>query len=106
MALLTQLWRPEIAIPFAFYSSNIMITQLLLFNWLLMILLYVLQINTAMATQYGQATTEQIWLSLISYFTYSQLFIVISIHAIISVLLDSVFHRDGSKWIKTKRFMD
>ncbi len=106
VALLIQLWRPETAITFDFYSSNIMITQLLLFNWLLMILLYVLQINTAMATQYGQATTEQIWLSLISYFTYSQLFIVISIHAIISVLLDTVFHRDGSKWIKTKRFMD
>ena len=71
-------------------------------------LLYILQINLAMTTQYGhgQATDEQIWLALASYFTYSQLFIIVSIHAVTSVMLDRVFHRDSTKWVKTKRFAD
>lgn len=71
-----------------------------------MVLLYILQINLAMTTQYGQATDEQIWLALASYFTYSQLFIIVSIHAVTSVMLDRVFNRDSTKWVKTKRFAD
>lgn len=71
-----------------------------------MILLYILQINVAMNTQYGQSTNEQLWLSLASYFTYSQLFIVVSVHAVNSVMMDRIFHRDSTKWVKTKRFAD
>ena len=69
-----------------------------------MIVLYMLQISFAMSTQYGQATTDQIWISLASYFTYSQLFILVSLHAVFSVFLDAVLHRNGSVWVKTKRF--
>lgn len=83
-----------------------MMMQLLLFNWILMILLYVLQIGTSLATQFGQATTDQVFISLASYFTYSQLFIIVSIHAVISVILDRLLHRNGTKWVKTKRFVD
>lgn len=75
-------------------------------NWLLMIILYVLQISIAKATQFGQGTTGQIWLALVSYFTYSQLFIVVSIHAVCSVCLDSLLGRNGNVWVKTKRFND
>lgn len=80
--------------------------QVLLLNWLLMIILYTLQISIAMATQFGQATTRQIWLALASYFTYSQLFIVVSIHAVTSVCLDALLGRNGNVWVKTKRFND
>lgn len=100
------IFNPHVLIPFTFGESNILIAQLLLFNWLLMIILYVLQITTASATQFGQATNQQIWLALASYFTYSQLFIVVSINAVISVSMDKLLHRDGTKWIKTKRFAD
>lgn len=74
-----------------------LLAQILLFNWLLMIILYILQINLAMATQFGQATNDQIWLALASYFTYSQLFIVVSVHAVTSVMLDRIFKRDSTK---------
>lgn len=97
-------WKPEIVIPFTISGSNIFVAQVLLFNWLLMIVLYILQINFSMATQYGQAITNQIWLALASYFTYSQLFIVVSLNAICSVTLDRIFNRDETKWVKTKRF--
>lgn len=104
--LLLQLIWPSLSLPFMFSASNIYIAQVLFFNWMLMILLYLIQISMALATQFGQATTKQIWLALASYFTYSQLFIVVSISAVTSVTLDRLFHRDGNNWVKTKRFND
>ena len=104
IAIIIHLFVPSVHIPFTFDSNNIYIAQLMLFNWLLMIMLYLLQINIALASQFGQATSKQIWLALISYFTYSQLFIIVSIDAVTSVTLDKLFHRDGTKWVKTKRF--
>ncbi len=106
VAWLLRFWNPNIVIPFTIGSSNLLISQILLFNWLMMIMLYILQIALAMSTQYGQSTNEQIWLALASYFTYSQLFIVISVHAAFSVMLDHLFHRQNTKWVKTKRFAD
>lgn len=97
---------PAVSLPFTFNESNVLIGQLLPFNWLLMIILYVLQIMIAMATQFSQATNDQIWLALASYFTYSQLFILISVGAVLSVVIDKVLHREGTKWVKTKRFND
>lgn len=104
IAIIVHLFVPSVHIPFTFDSNNIYIAQLMLFNWLLMIMLYLLQINIALASQFGQATSKQIWLAFISYFTYSQLFIIVSIDAVTSVTLDKLFHRDGTKWVKTKRF--
>ena len=104
IAIIVHLFVPSVHIPFTFDSNNIYIAQLMLFNWLLMIMLYLLQINISLASQFGQATSKQIWLALVSYFTYSQLFIIVSIDAVTSVTLDKLFHRDGTKWVKTKRF--
>jgi cellulose synthase/poly-beta-1,6-N-acetylglucosamine synthase-like glycosyltransferase len=102
--LIARLFDHNLSIPFTFGDGNSSIMQILLLNWMLMIILYVLQIFFAMSTQFGQATTEQIWIGLASYFTYSQLFILVSIHAVASVFLDAVLHRNGSVWVKTKRF--
>ncbi|GAJ26560.1 glycosyl transferase family 2 region [Liquorilactobacillus sucicola DSM 21376 = JCM 15457] len=100
------LFVPNLQLPFMFSASNIYIAQILFFNWALMILLYLLQISMALVTQFGQATSEQIWLGLASYFTYSQLFIVVSISAVCSVMMDRILRRDGNVWVKTKRFND
>ena len=106
IAMIVHIWQPGVQLPFTITSSNILLAQILLLNWLLMILLYILQIYAAMCTQFGQATTGQIWLALASYFSYSQLFIVVSVHAVCSVTADRLFHRDSTKWVKTKRFAD
>lgn len=103
--IIARIFNPTIPIIFA-SDSNVLLMQLLLINWLLMILLYVAQINLALATQYGQATSSQIWLALASYFTYSQLFIAVSLKAVCSVIGDKLFKREDNKWIKTKRFAD
>lgn len=97
---------PNLVLPFTFSASNIYIAQLLLFNWMIMILLYLLQIGIATASQFGQTTTKQIWLALVSYFTFTQLFLVVSVSAISSVFMDKILGRKGNKWVKTKRFND
>ena len=104
LAMFIHLFAPGVQIPFAFDSENIYIAQLMLFNWVLMIGLYLLQINIAMASQFGQATVKQIWLALAAYFSYSQLFIIVSIDSISSIIMDKLLHREGTKWVKTKRF--
>lgn len=104
IALIIGLFKPGVQVPFAFDANNIYMAQLLLFNWFLMILLYLLQISISQATQYGQATVKQIWIALLAYFTYTQLFIIVSISSVASVMMDKILHREGTKWVKTKRF--
>lgn len=104
LAICLNLFFPDVRIPFAFDADNIYIAQLMLFNWILMIGLYLMQIMTALASQFGQATTKQIWLALVAYFSYAQMFIVVSIDSISSIVLDKVLRRKETKWIKTKRF--
>lgn len=104
IAIIWNYFNPEIRIPFAFDDSNIYIAQLLLFNWVIMIFIYLLQISISQASQFGQMTIKQVGIALLAYFTYTQLFIIISINAVTSVLLDKLLKRDGTKWVKTKRF--
>ena len=104
LAICLNLFFPDVRVPFAFDADNIYIAQLMLFNWILMIGLYLMQIMIALASQFGQATTKQIWLALAAYFTYAQMFIVVSIDSISSIVLDKVLRRKETKWVKTKRF--
>ena len=106
LAIILHPFFPTIQIPFAFDASNIYIAQLMLFNWLLMIGLYLLQINVALASQFGQATSKQVWLAILSYFSYAQLFIIVSLDSLWSIIMDKVLHREGTTWVKTKRFAE
>lgn len=71
-----------------------------------MVGIYLLQINIALASQFGQLTVKNLLVAIVSYVTYSQLFIIVSIVSIMSLILDNILHRDGTKWYKTKRFGD
>lgn len=72
-------------------------------SFILMYILFVLQLNVALASDKGQATAENFLISMISYFTYSQLFIFISLRALYSFISDWIFKREA-KWYKTERF--
>ena len=97
---------PNTQMPFTFTQGNTQISQVLVFNWLLMILLYMLQITIALASQFGQTTAKSVRIALASYFTYPQLFIIVFVHAVLQVLMDKIFKRNGTRWVKTKRFED
>ena len=96
----------KMQMPFTFGGGNRQIAAILLVNWAMMFAIYLLQINIALVSQYGQATTENFLYSVASYFTYSQLFLGVSIAAFFSLVLDRIFKRDGTKWYKTQRFND
>ena len=100
------LFIPSITLPFSFEGSNSAIATLLLINWVLMFSIYLLQINIALASQFGQENATNFATSIASYFTYSQLFLLVSIVAICSTISDKIFKRDGTKWYKTQRFND
>ena len=42
---------------------------------------------------------SKFWLALAAYFTYSQLFIIVSIDAISSIVMDKLLHRKETKWV-------
>lgn len=62
-----------------------------------------LQINLALGADIGQSNTRNFIYSCVSYFTYAQLFILISIRAFYNLLMDKIRKRE-SKWYKTERF--
>ncbi len=72
-----------------FDSENIYIAQLMLFNWVLMIGLYLLQINITTGFSIWSDDSETIWLA---HFSYSQLFIIVSIDSISSIIMDKLLH--------------
>jgi cellulose synthase/poly-beta-1,6-N-acetylglucosamine synthase-like glycosyltransferase len=72
-------------------------------SFLLMYIIFVLQLNVGLASDKGQSTLENFLISCVSYFTYSQLFIFISIKATYSYFSDVIFKREA-KWYKTERF--
>lgn len=72
-------------------------------SFLLMYIVFVLQLNVGLASDKGQSTGENFLISCVSYFTYSQLFIFISLKAVYSFIGDLIFKREV-KWYKTERF--
>lgn len=83
---------------------NETLSLLFLVNWVLMFYLYLLQINIALASDYGQATVVNFLYSLVSYFTYAQLFIVVSLIALYDLIRDKVTGERHTHWYKTQRF--
>jgi cellulose synthase/poly-beta-1,6-N-acetylglucosamine synthase-like glycosyltransferase len=75
----------------------------LMIAWALMYYIYVLQINIALAADIGQSTIGNFIISSISYFTYAQLFLIISMRAFYSLVVDKIVGRK-TKWYKTQRF--
>lgn len=95
------LFVPSVHSPFQF-SGDVYIY--LVIAWALMYFIYVLQINLALASDIGQSNTENFVISCVSYFTYAQLFLVISVTAMISIFRDKLIGRKSNEWYKTQRF--
>ncbi|KQY79966.1 glycosyl transferase [Paenibacillus sp. Root52] len=94
------LFKPEFNAPFQF-SGDVYVY--LVIAWALMYYIYVLQINLALASDIGQSNIRNFIYACLSYFTYAQLFILISIKASYSLTMDKIRKRE-SKWYKTQRF--
>ena len=80
------------------------LSVLFMVNWLLMFFLYLLQMNIALASDYGQETVKNFLYTLVSYFTYAQLFIIVSAAAMFDMLRDKITGQRHTHWYKTQRF--
>ncbi|WP_018751761.1 glycosyltransferase family 2 protein [Paenibacillus sanguinis] len=98
---IVHLFAPNINSPFQF-SGDVYVY--LVIAWALMYFIYVLQINLALASDIGQSNTENFVISCVSYFTYAQLFLIISVKAFISIIGDKLAGRQSNQWYKTQRF--
>ncbi|WP_409344032.1 glycosyltransferase family 2 protein [Paenibacillus sp. MBLB4367] len=91
---------PDFVSPFSF-SGDVYV--FLMIAWALMYYIYVLQINLALAADIGQSNIRNFIISCVSYFTYAQLFLLISVKAFYSLCVDKIAGRQ-TKWYKTQRF--
>lgn len=80
------------------------LATLFMLNWLLMFYLYLLQINIALASDYGQMTVTNFIYTIVAYFTYAQLFIIVSVAAMFDMLRDKLTGQRHTQWYKTQRF--
>lgn len=98
---IVHLFAPGVNSPLQFTGD---VYVYLVIAWALMYFIYVLQINLALASDIGQSTTENFVISCASYFTYAQLFLLISVKAFFSIMGDKLLGRQSNKWYKTQRF--
>ncbi|WP_172194568.1 glycosyltransferase family 2 protein [Saccharibacillus qingshengii] len=98
--LVLNLFYSSLVSPFRFADGLYMY---LMMSGALMYYLYVLQINLALSSDIGQSTTSNFVLSCLSYFTYAQLFIVLSLKAVWNLTVSKVTGKK-TKWYKTQRF--
>ncbi|RXZ84766.1 glycosyltransferase [Paenibacillaceae bacterium] len=94
------LFDSSIVSPFQFEKD---VYVYLIIAWALMYYIYVLQINLALSSDIGQSNTRNFILSCVSYFTYAQLFLLISLRALYSMFMEKVTGT-RKKWYKTQRF--
>lgn len=71
--------------------------------WVLAYVLYILEVSITLTIEKGEGTIENIFLVAIMYFTYSQLWLIVTINAMIQYVKDKLFKREV-KWYKTERF--
>jgi len=71
--------------------------------WIMAYILFVFEVSIVLTMEKGENTFENFLYVLISYFTYSQLWIIVSIKGIISYIIDYISDSE-KKWYKTERF--
>ncbi|MGL5616833.1 MAG: glycosyltransferase [Sarcina sp.] len=71
--------------------------------WILAYILFVLEIYVTLAIEKGEITIQNLILVPIMYFTYCQLWLLVSIYSLYQFIKDTILRREA-KWYKTERF--
>jgi len=79
------------------------IASLSLFLWVLAILLFVTGTFITIITEKGEMRLSNLWLILLMYFSYCQMWMVVAAYGLYAYMKDRVFKRE-MKWYKTERF--
>lgn len=86
-----------------FSSIRVQVVGNFLVIWILSYLVFLLQISIALSNEKGEIHPENVVLIALMYFTYCQMWLVVSIMGIIHYLR-SVVLQQGINWYKTERF--
>lgn len=73
------------------------------FLWLLAIILFVVGIFVTLTTEKGEMSLSNLWIILLMYVSYCQLWMVVAANGLFTYLKDVLFKRE-TKWYKTERF--
>lgn len=71
--------------------------------WILSYLLFILEISLSLTLEKGESSTKNIILIIVMYFTYCQMWMLVSIKGMYQYFFDKLFKRE-TKWYKTERF--
>lgn len=71
--------------------------------WILAYAIFVLSVTVTLITEKGESSPENIFLILIMYFTYCQLWMIVAVMGIYGYIADLIRKRE-TKWYKTERF--
>ncbi|KWX71799.1 glycosyltransferase family 2 protein [Paenibacillus jilunlii] len=73
------------------------------FLWLLAIILFVVGIFVTLTTEKGEMSLSNLWIILLMYVSYCQLWMVVAAYGLYNYLKDVIFKREA-KWYKTERY--
>ena len=71
--------------------------------WLLAIILFVVSTYTTITTEKGERNFNNVWIIILMYVTYSQLWLAVAVYGMGEYIREQVFHKQA-RWYKTKRF--
>jgi cellulose synthase/poly-beta-1,6-N-acetylglucosamine synthase-like glycosyltransferase len=71
--------------------------------WLMAIFLFTVTIFTTLTTEKGEMRLSNLFITLLMYFTYCKLWMIVAAYGLIQYLIDIIFKR-GFKWYKTERY--
>ncbi|QUL54753.1 glycosyltransferase family 2 protein [Paenibacillus tritici] len=73
------------------------------FLWLLAIVLFVVGIFVTLTTEKGEMSLSNLWIIMLMYVSYCQLWMVVAAYGLYNYLKDVIFKREA-KWYKTERY--
>lgn len=82
---------------------NITVPGNFLVVWLLAYTLFILEISIVLYFEKGEGTFSNFVYTVLMYFTYCQLWIVLAVNAFVSYIGDLIYKKEF-KWVKTERF--
>ncbi len=71
--------------------------------WVMAIFLFVITVFITLTTEKGEMRISNLYITLLMYFTYCKLWMVVAAYGLVQYLIDIIFKR-GFKWYKTERF--
>ena len=79
------------------------LASLSIFLWMMAIFLFVITVFITLTTEKGEMRLSNLWITVLMYFTYCKLWMVVAAYGLVQYLIDVIFKRNF-RWYKTERY--